>query len=113
MGFVEDVRAKIEDDLAQKISSAEEALNDFKATKIESIEVAATNKLDLLVLRRTPVGPGNPERLAKESALQSKIRDAREKYTKAEQDTESTRKDLHMYQGIKGDLQKGALQLIA
>ena len=113
MGFVEDVRAKIDENLALKITTAEEDLKKFKSTKEESIDGAATNKLELLVLRRTPVGPGNPERLAKESALQTKIRDAREKYNKADQENDSVRKDLHMYQGIKGDLQKGALQLIA
>ena len=82
-------------------------------TKTQCVGEAAGSKLDLLVLRRTPAGPNTPERLAKESSLQTKIRESREKYIKVEQEMETSRKDFAMYQGIKADLQKGALQLIA
>ena len=113
MGFAEDVRAKINDTLVERIGAAEESIKKMGETRTHCVDDAAASKLDLLVLRRTPAGPNNPERLAKESSLQTKIRESREKYVKMEQDMEAARKDLTMYQGIKADLQKGALQLIA
>ena len=45
--------------------------------------------------------------------MQAKLRQWQDQYTKAEQDLGTSRKDLTMYQGIRTDLQKGALQLIA
>lgn len=113
MVFAEDVRAKINESLVQRTQVAEAAVKKAGETKTQFVSDAAASKLDLLVLRRTPAGPNNPERLAKESSLQTKIRDSREKYIKAEQEMEVSQKDLTMYQGIKSDLLKGALQLIA
>ena len=113
MGFEEDVRAKINESLSQRMQAAEAAMKKTGDTKTQCVDDAAASKLDLLVLRRTPAGPNNPERLAKESSLQTKIRESRERYIKVEQEMEASRKDLTMYQGIKADLQKGALQLIA
>ena len=82
-------------------------------TKTQFVSDPAASKLDPMVLRRTPTGPYNPKRLAKKSALQTKIRETRKKYIKAGQEMEVSQKDLTMYQGIKADLLKGALQLIA
>ena len=106
-------RPKINESLAQRMQAAEAGMKKAGETKTLCVSDAAASKLDLLVLRRTPAGPNNPERLAKESSLQTKIRESREKYIKVEQEMEASRKDVTMYQGIKADLQKGALQLIA
>jgi hypothetical protein len=113
MGFVEDIRARIHETLAQKIDAAERELEELKEAKVQCVERAAENKLELLVLRRTPLSPTNPERLAREGALQTAIRDARGRYLKIEQDIEDTDRELSAFRGIQTDLQKGELQLIA
>ena len=113
MGFIEDVRTRLNETLTQRADKADQILKKAEGEKKQYVEEAADSKLDLFVLRRTPAGPGNPERLAKESALQTKIREAREKYNKIEKEMETASADLKTYKGIQADLQKGALQLIA
>ena len=113
MGFIEDVRARLNETLAQRADHADQTLKKAEGEKKQCVEGAADSKLELFVLRRTPVGPGNPERLAKESSLQTKIREAREKYDAIEKELETASADLKTYKGIQADLQKGALQLIA
>ncbi len=113
MGFIEDVRARLNETLTQRADKADQILKKAEGEKKQQVEEAADSKLDLFVLRRTPAGPGNPERLAKESSLQTKIREAREKYNKIEKEMETASADLKTYKGIQVDLQKGALQLIA
>lgn len=113
MGFPEDVKAKINESLNGRIKSAEEAVSKMETTQTQCVTDAASTKLDLMILRKTPVGQSNAERSAKEASMQAKLRQWLDQYTKAEQDLGTSKKDLSMYQGIRTDLQKGTLQLIA
>jgi len=113
MGFAEDVKAKINESLNGRIKSAEEAVRKMETTQGQCVTDAASTKLDLMILRKTPAEPNNGERTAKEASMQAKLRQWQDQYTKAEQDLGTSKKDLSMYQGIRTDLQKGALQLIA
>ena len=113
MGFAEDVKAKINESLNERIKAAEEAVNKTVSAQSQYVTDAAATKLDLMILRKTPTGPNNADRAAKEASMQAKLRQWQDQHTKAEQDLGASRKDLTMYQGIRTDLQKGALQLIA
>jgi hypothetical protein len=113
MGFAEDVKAKINKSLNGRIKSAEEAVSKMETTQTQCVTDAASTKLDLMILRKTPVAQNNAERAAKEALMQAKLRQWQDQHTKAEQDLGTLKKDLSIYQGIKTDLQKGALQLIA
>lgn len=113
MGFAEDVKAKINESLNARIKSAEETVKKTETTQAQCITDAASTKLDLMILKKTPAGPNVAERTAKEASMQAKLRQWQDQYNKAEQDLGTSRKDLTMYQGIRTDLQKGALQLIA
>ena len=53
MGFAEDVRAKINESLVQRMQVAEVAVKKAGETKTQFVSDAAGSKLDLLVLRRT------------------------------------------------------------
>jgi len=113
MGFAEDVKARINESLSGRIKSAEETVKKMETTQAQCVSDAANTKLDLMILRKTPVGLNSADRTAKEASMEAKLRQWQDQYTKAEQDLGASRKDLAMYQGIRTDLQRGALQLIA
>ena len=113
MGFAEDVKAKINESLNERIKVAEESVKKMESTQATCVSDAAATKLDLMILRKTPPGPNSADRAAKEASMQAKLRQWQDQHTKAEQDLGTSKKDLTMYQGIRTDLQRGALQLIA
>ena len=113
MGFAEDVKAKINETLNGRIRAAEETVKKTEATQAQCVTDAAATKLDIMILKKTPAGPTTADRAAQEASMQAKLRQWQDQYTKAEQDLGTSRRDLTMYQGIRTDLQKGALQLIA
>ena len=113
MGFAEDVKAKISESLNERIRVAEEAVKNTDSAQTQYVADAAATKLDLMILRKRPTGPKNADRAAKEASMQARLRHWRDQYAKAEQDLCTYRKDLAMYHGIRIDVRKGALRLIA
>ncbi len=113
MAFIDEVRRLMEEKLARKIQAAEAGLKTHDDGKKRSVEDAATAKLDLLMLKRTPVNPGAPDRTAQINALEAKIKDARESYAKIEREQETHRSEIRTCHDIKADMQKNALQLTA
>lgn len=113
MGFNEEVATALSNMLAQKILTAEGNQKRIETEQKQCIQEAAQSKLDLLVVRRVSLNPGLPDRVAKENSLRDKINDARDRHDKATKELETIKADLQMYQGIKADAQKGALQLTA
>lgn len=113
MAFVDEVRRVMEEKLASRIQAAETALKGQDDEKKRCVEDAASAKLDLLIVKRTPLKPGAPDRTAQENALQAKMRDARERFAKIEREQEENRSEVRLCHEIKTDLQKNALQLTA
>jgi hypothetical protein len=75
----------------------------METTQAHCVIDAASTKLDLMIFRKTSSGKNNAERTAKEASMQGKLRQWQDQYTK------TSKKDLSIYQGIRTNLQKGAL----
>ena len=109
MGFMEDVGRAMDESLARKIESAEGNSKRADEEKRRAVDIAASSKIELLILKRGPTQPAG-NRIAQDSTLQAKIQEAKERYTKAEQEEENARNDLKAFQGVKTELKINSLQ---
>ena len=110
MGFSEDVNKQIDEMLAKNVEEAEERLNQLEEEKRQCVDEGATTKLELMTLRRKQESLEITERLSKESDLRTKIHEKEQRYNEMEEEEESLRADLKMYQDIKSDIRQNSLQ---